>query len=179
MPDIFFDSPGQINGTARDQTAQLYQYLYYLSNRLNEAMNAITIEQLAPDVQEKIQVSGSNAQKAAEENDRKVYSSLKNIVIKTSEIIQNEMESLETELGANYKALSDQFGEYSRNLTSNIKATAEGILQDYQYEERVQSLEKDGENTNVFIRRSNQYIFTGLIDEVNMKIGRASCRERV
>ena len=46
--------------------------------------------------------------------------------------------------------------------------TAEGILQDYHYQEQITGLTED---LGSFQRRIDQYIFSGLVDEVNGKYG--------
>ena len=71
----------------------------------------------------------------------------------------------------NLEALSSEFGELQRNLTSDITATAEGVLQSYGYEERITGLETEAGTTDSFIRKTNQYIFSGLIDEDTMTYG--------
>ena len=74
MPNVFFDSPQtMINGTAKERDVQILAYLTYLSEKLNEALNCISVEQMAPEVQNQIQVSGSQASQQAAESDKKYY----------------------------------------------------------------------------------------------------------
>lgn len=165
MAEVFFDNPPVLSGKGPDQLRQLEQYLHTMSSKLNEALMSITIEQMSPSAQETIRqaVQGQNTEKQ--------YTSLKSMIVKTAEIVRHEMDVISARLEDQYTAISDQFGSYERNLQNTITATAEGILQDYQYEERVQGLEKDAEDTDGFMRRINQYIFSGLIDEENGKYG--------
>jgi len=163
MAEVFFDNPPALNGTEKEQLLQLQRYLYAMSEKLNQSLMEISIEQMAPETKQAI----TGAQAQAENT----VNSLKSMIVKTASIIRHEMDVITAQLRDEYQALSDQFGAYERNLTSEITATAEGILQDYQYEERVSGLEDEAGNTDVFIRRINQYIFSGLIDEVNVKYG--------
>ena len=152
----FFDNPPVLIGNEEDQLRQLYRYLNAMSDKLNQALMSITLEQMAPEMQQTIS-------KAAEGNEQQ-YNSLKSMIVKNAEIVHHEMDELRAHFDDDYEALSEQFGTYERNLDSTITATAEGILQEYGYSERITSLEND---TEAFERRINQYIFSGLVDEVN------------
>ena len=163
MAEVFFDNPPVLNGGEKDQIIQLQRYLTAMSEKLNIALMDISVEQMDPTARTVITT--------AEARNEETVNSLKSMIVKTATIIRHEMDMISTTLTDNYEALSEQFGAYERNLQSEITATAEGILQDYQYEERVSGLEDEAGNTDVFIRKINQYIFSGLIDEVNGKYG--------
>lgn len=165
MAEVFFDNPPILNGDEKTQLVQMQRYLTAMSEKLNEALMSISIEQFTPQAQAQIRKA------AGEESGANSAEALKSMIIKTANIVRHEMDEITTVLQDNYTALSEQFGEYERNLTSNIRATAEGVLQDYHYEERVQGLEDEAGNTEVFIRRINQYIYSGLIDEIGGKYG--------
>jgi len=163
MAEVFFDNPPVLNGGEKEQITQLQRYLTAMSEKLNIALMDISVEQMDPTARTVITT--------AEARNEETVNSLKTMIIKTASIVRHEMDMISTTLTDNYTALSEQFGAYERNLNSEITATAEGILQDYQYEERVSGLEDEAGNTDVFIRRINQYIFSGLIDEINGKYG--------
>lgn len=164
MPEVFFDNPPILQGDEKTQLKQLYGYLSIVSGKLNEALTGIGIEQLDESTKEMIRQAEAG-------NTAQTENTLKALIVKTADIVRTEMDEIATSLHMETEALSEQFGEYERNLDSNIRATAEGVLQDYRYEERVQGLETEAGTTEGFIRRTNQYIFSGLIDEVNMKYG--------
>jgi hypothetical protein len=164
MPDTFFDNPPILQGDEKTQIRQLYGYLGIMSSKLNDALMNITIEQMSPSTRQIIEKSEDN-------NAAKTEETLKALIIKTANIVRTEMDEIATQLRMETTALSDQFGEYERSLDSTIRATAEGVLQDYHYEERVTGLETEAGTTDGYIRRTNQYIFSGLIDEVNMEYG--------
>ena len=163
MAEVFFDNPPVLQGKEADQLRQLARYLNTMSEKLNQALMTITIEQMAPEVQQAV----TGAAEATQQR----YDGLKSLIIKTAEVVRHEMDEITARLEDNYEALSSEFGTYERNLSSTITATAEGILQDYQFEERIAGLEGGAEDTDGFMRRINQYIFTGLVDEVNGKYG--------
>jgi len=160
MAEVFFDSPPALQGKEEDQLRQLQRYLMAMSDKLNAALMDVSIEQMAPEVKTTITT--------AQETTAKNYETLKSMIVKTAEVVRHEMDEITAHLEDNYEALSSQFGTYERNLDSTITATAEGILQEYRFQERITGLEED---TGSFERRINQYIFSGLVDEVNGKYG--------
>ena len=162
MVNTFFDSPPVLRGTDAEQLQQLYAYLGAMSNTLNSALMSITIEQMTPEAQAVIREG------AAEER-KEETTALKSLIIKTAEIVRTEMDEIRTTLTGSVQALSEQFGSYQQDMVANITATAEGILQDYHFEERIQGLEDI--DAAGFIRKINQYIFCGLVDSVNGKYG--------
>ena len=166
MAEVFFENPPVLTGKSEDQLRQLQNYLFTMSGKLNEALMSISIEQMTPETQQSIRKTDTETK-----DDRKDYVALKSMIIKTAEIVRTEMDVIATELDKKYEAISSQFGTYEQNLTNTITATAEGILQDYRYEERIQGLESDADDTDGFIRKINQFIFSGLIDEEEGKYG--------
>ena len=160
MADVFFDNPPTLMGEEQQQLLQLQRYLMAMSDKLNAAMMDISIEQMAPETKQVIT--------KAQETGTKQYETLKSMIVKTAEIVRSEMTEISAHLESEYSALSDQFGAYERNLDSEIRATADGILQEYSFQERITGLE---ESTDSFTRRINQYIFSGLVDAVNGKYG--------
>ena len=157
----FFDNPPMLSGTEEEQLKATWRYLSAMSEKLNIALSQISIEQMEPETRTQIMTAGQTA--ITEQ-----ATALKSMIIKTAEVVRHEMDEITAHLEDNYTALSSQFGEYERNLTSNITATAEGILQEYQYTEKITALE---EGTESFQRNLSQYIFTGLVDEENGKYG--------
>ena len=158
--DTFFENPPTLQGAERQQLQQVYNYLMAMSDKLNQALMTISIDQMTPETQAEIRKSemAQNEQAAT----------LKSLIVKTATVVRHEMDEIRAHLQDEYEALSDEFGEYERNLESTITATAQGVLQEYHYDERIQSVQDAAEG---FQRRIDQYIFSGLIDEINGKYG--------
>lgn len=164
MAEIFYDNPPALAGPAEQQLRQLQMYLYTMSEKLNQAQQQLTATEKGGGSQAKIiSTNGQEVTQNTEEREK-----LKALIIKTAEIVRKEMQEIRTQLESRYEAISSQFGTYERNLNSTITATAEGILQEYGFEENIQGLQDE---TQAFYRRINQYIFTGLVDEVNGRYG--------
>ena len=164
MAKEFFDNPPALTGDEKSQLVQLQRYLFTLSDKLNNALTDIDAEQIAPQVRQSISKEANT--KISEQ-----AQTLKSLIIKTADIVRSEIDEITAELHSDYVAHSELYGDYEQYLTGKITATADGILQQYGYDERITALEDDAGNTEVFMRRINQYIFSGLIDEVNGKYG--------
>jgi hypothetical protein len=163
MASEFFDSPPLLSGSEKEQLQTTWRYLNAMSEKLNLALTNIGMEQLVPETRILIESAGEANTAITDQ-----AAALKSMIIKTAEIVRHEMDEISTHLEDNYEALSSQFGTYERNLTSNITATAEGILQEYGYSEKITALENETES---FQRKFEQYIFTGLVDETNGRYG--------
>lgn len=159
MDNVFFDNPPVLQGDERTQLQQLSGYLFTISNKLNEALMTVTTE-AAKEVEERI-----SAGVPAEE--RQEYKALKSMIIKTAEIVRTEMQEIRTQLHGETEAISSQVGTLVQSLDATIRATAEGVLQDYHYSETV----TDTRTNTEFRTKTNQYIFTGLLNDNPVEYG--------
>lgn len=166
MASVFFDNPPILMGDERAQLQQLNNYLFTMSSKLNEALMEVSIREA-----EEGGAEGSALTEKDRTEQQQAYTSLKQMIVKSAEIVKTEMTEITTHLETQVEAISTEFGTLEQNLDSEIRATAEGVLQDYHYEERVQGLETEAGTTEGFIRRTNQYIFSGLIDPNTMTYG--------
>ena len=157
MAKTFFDNPPTIGGRTEEQLQALYSYLFAMSNKLNEALMDISIEQMTPETQTVVQkAAGADRAQEAQINQ------LKEIIVKNAEIARLAMDEIRTELSSQYTAISEEFGTYQQTLESTISATAAGIMQEYHIEDRIQAVEDD---TATFMNNLNAYIFSGLLSD--------------
>ena len=161
MAEVFFDCPPALQGDEKSQLVQLYRYLNTMSEKLNTAMNSITVEQMAPEMQTQIRNAGG-------EEITKQYNGLRSLIVKTAEIVRGEMDQISTTMQSQYNMVSEQFGELQRTTTASITANSEGIRQNYNY---IEQLQNAGNDTSTYMNRFSGYIFTGVIDEVNGTLG--------
>lgn len=157
--DTFFDNPPTLMGPERQQLDQLYRYLSAMSDKLNQALMAISIDQLTPETQTMI--------RSAEKNVASESENLKALIIKTAQIVRNEMDEISTQLEAHYQAISDEFGEYQRDLVTTITATAEGVLQQYNIDERITNAQNAADD---FRNQISTYIYSGILPGGDMGI---------
>lgn len=140
--------PGELTGRA------LYDYLFRLSEALNVAM-----AQTEASVQEQKEAAASISPAAKKANEE-----LKSLIMNTANIVCREMDELSTQLHGQYTVISEEFGMYREELTSTITATAEGILQQYNYESRLDALDGKAAGFDSYRNRTEGYIRQGFID---------------
>jgi len=157
MGKTLFDNPPSMTGRAEEYLRNLYGYLFTMSSKLNEALMEISIEQMTPETQTIIEKAGKAEARSDEE-----YRQLKEIIVKNAEVARLAMEEIRTELRSQYTAISEEFGTYQQTLDAQISATAAGIMQQYNFEERMQAVEDD---TAAFINGMNAYIYSGLLSD--------------
>ena len=157
MAEVFFDNPPVLSGNTETKLTQLYNQLFVMSTKLNEAFMQVSIQER----QAVVQKATAAAKESEEQLTDDEFIKLKSLIIKNAEIVRTQMDEIRARLSTEITAISDQFGEYQANLEAEITATAEGVLQDYHIEERITSVENETED---FIRQTSQYIFSGLLD---------------
>lgn len=147
---------------------ELYSYLYRLSESLNVALNQ---------VEQQITVKTENAVQTAVESAKNGGSfegllDLKALIVNTAQIVRREMDVITTQLHGEYEAVSEQFGSFRENLESTITATANGILQQYDFETQIKAL---GGSLESYQTRTEGYIRQGFIgyeeDGITPQIG--------
>lgn len=101
-------------------------------------------------------------------------------IIRTAEVINQNMESLSQDLHGEYTALSSQFGQYQQTVDAQFEATAEGITQNYsniqilqtglgEAQNGISELDRDKADNSVvsqhttYIIDTKAYIRTGLL----------------
>ena len=121
MAKVFFDTPPIQSGSAEERLNQLYRHLFAMSEKLNQALMDVSIEQMAPEAQTAIRTAAAAGTKSEQE-----YNALKSQIIKSADIVRNEMNEIRVYLDHQYSAFSEQFGEYQRAVETQMTATAEG-----------------------------------------------------
>ena len=158
MDNVYFDNPPVLQGDEQRQLQQLYGFLYAMSEKLNAAMNEV-------DVQTKREIEQTATGQAQQQAEG--FGTLKSMIIKTAEIVRTEMQEISTQLHGETEAISADIGALEQTMDATIRATAEGILQEYNFTQLVTDT-----NANTFnMQRINQYIFTGLISDNPVQYG--------
>ena len=163
MAQTFIDTPRALSGTEREQLEQLYWDLYAMSEKLNSALTSISIEQINPEDRQALQT----VQQAETQNNDNLRTT-KSMIIKSSEIVRNEMEEIRETLEGHYTAISEQFGTYQQDITAQLQATAQGVEQAYNMIEEITSGDSE---TAAMVRRLNGNIFSGILDTTTGEVG--------
>lgn len=165
---MYFETPPAITASP-----ELYSYLYRLSEALNVALNQVE-QQITAKTENAVQTAVESAKNGGQFDG---LTDLKALIVNTAEIVRMEMDELSTQLHGQYTAISEEFGTYQKDLTSTITATAEGILQQYNYESRLDALDASAAGFESYKTRTEGYIRQGIIDDENPEIGIAIGQE--
>lgn len=140
----------------------LYSYLYQMAEQLNAALAQMpgdTLTQVQTKAVQEIvgSVAGQTGKTAAAQ-----ASALRSLITKTADTIYASMDELETSLRGEYLAVSE-FGTFQEELDAQIRATADGVVQSYDYDTKLQALQEGMVEFESFTTSTNQYIKTGLL----------------
>ena len=137
---------------------KLYSYLYQMAEQINVALTQVQTAELS---EEQTQAVARIASAAAEKTTGQA-NALKSLIVKTANTIQAQMDELQASLRSTYLAISD-FGTYQEELEGQIRATAEGVVQAYSYDAKIEALQQGMVAFEAFETSTNQYIKTGLL----------------
>lgn len=166
--DVMFDPPPFPAGSPEAKIYALYRHLETMNTKLNEAMQAIAARENNAEVGAASLVVRPAGQAQDESG---IENRLKSLIVKNAEKVSTYMEEIRTELQSRYEAYSQEFGEYQRTVDTQITETAEGLLREYNIEERISGVET---NTDEFINRIQSFIYSGILepsDDVGIAIG--------
>ena len=138
-------------------SAQLYSYLFRVSEQLNIVLNDLSEDQFTENVRKSLALSG---QTTTDKEIRDTYSQLRSLIITTADVIEQEMSVLEVSLEGKYVAQSD-FGTYAEETNATLTANADGITQNYN---RITSIVSEIEGFENYVEETEAYIKTGLLD---------------
>lgn len=160
MSGYTFSAPPALTGSEKQQLQAMYNYLYRMNENLNVALNNLSGEKVLQQMHQQIvDATGGETPKDALQAQ---YDALKSLVIKTAHTVRQEMTVIVTQLEGKYLAISE-FGQYQENMEATIRATAEGILQEYGYESKLDDLSNSASLFDEYIVKTDQYIKTGLL----------------
>lgn len=153
--------------TTEGQLEQIKSYLYQLTNQLNFAIKASDNVSGATVRDQDGNVIPYNA------NAEKTFFAIKDLIIKSADIVEAYYETISKRLAGHYVAKSD-FGTFKQETNASFEATSTSVTQNY---ESIQTIEKDLDNLNE-IRKDNCYIRTGWLDDnetiAGVEIGKVS-----
>ncbi len=121
--------PAAPAGTLAQQVQQQYTYLFRLAQALNRAMEQVEGTAGAQAVQ--AQRAKDSSREAREERARQA-ATLKSLIIKSADVVRQEMDRLATELKGSYVAQSD-FGTYLEEISQKIEADPSQLSQYFKF----------------------------------------------
>lgn len=149
--------------TAKEPQGQLQQmqsYMYQLVEQLNHAIGEVETEQAKIVETQNKTISAIESPESIENT----FTQIKELIIKSGDIIEAYAEQISLILEGRYVTVSD-FGTYQEEVAGRFEVTATGISQNYENIQTINGvLDIDGEGSNVSILSTNAYIKTGLLD---------------
>lgn len=135
---VQIEIPPRFNGFNEEQFKQLYSYLFRLSENLNVALNNLDSMTANPTVAQQttgaaLAPSASGTNDTAQSN---AYSELRSLIVNTANIINSEMDLIETNMKSNYVSQSD-WGTYTKSIEKTVSETATTATAAYAYAETV------------------------------------------
>lgn len=149
--------------TEQEQLMQMKSYLYQLTGQLNFALKAVNSEDKNSQ-QITLASKESAADKATEqENKLKTFIELKNLIIKSADVIEKIQDVVTKELEGSYVAISD-FGTYEDETKALIEQTSERSTENYESVKKLITEKYE-------LRKDGCYIKTGWLDDDNTIAG--------
>lgn len=155
--------------TEAGQIQQMQSYLYQLVGQLNWALNTVDAAQngntTAVVFQQREGVSQAISQKDAEET----FNSIKNLIIKSADIVKAYEDTIRTNFKGEYFAESD-FGTFVKETSRFVEENSRGVTEAY---ESIQKIDTDLDGVMEYVKTTEGYIHRGELDDgsIGLEIG--------
>ena len=155
-----FRAPNITGTTEVERSKQLERYLFQLSRDLNYALKSVKASET--EYKQSTQSGSKNHSQTitGEENPIETFTKIKNLIIKSADIVNAYYEVINKKLEGLYVAESD-FGTFKQETEANFQATSTNITQQYI---SIQEIEDEVNNLNQ-LRKDQCYIKTGWLDD--------------
>lgn len=160
--NIKVETPPALRGQPEQQISDLNSYLFRLAEMLNVALNNLSVTSYSAAAESR--AGRAPAAGGQTVNSVTSYNELRALINNTSQVIHSELDKLSTELEKQYVAISDDWGKYRENISSTIEATAEGVVQSYNYDSELQTLKEEAAGFSAYRISTEGYIRQGFID---------------
>lgn len=151
-----FRKPNINAPTSEGQIKQLKEYLFQLTDKLNYAIKAADAEEKKYE-RSSLSVSKNNSETKSEEDKAKdTFLSVKNLIIKSADIVNAYYDIIEEKLSGEYVAQSD-FGTYKEKTDALVIKTSEN---ETKYYDSVQEIRDEFGNLSE-LRKDGFYMRTG------------------
>ena len=159
------ETPPHLSGEAEQQVKQLYGYLFRLSETLNIALNTLQSGNGSSAIAQG-ETAGTPGQSSKSEasGTSDSYRELRALIVNTANTVEKEMDMLRQELHGEYLAISQDWGIYRENISATIEATAHSVVQSYQYDSKIETLEEEAAGFSAYQIETEGYIRQGFID---------------
>lgn len=171
-----FRKPNITATTTEGQLSQVKSYLYQLTNQLNFALKAAEDEEKKKVYSSSDKNKNGTQAKSEEDTAQDTFLKVKNLIIKSADIVNAYYEVISTKLRGEYSVLSD-YGTFKQTTEAKLEASSTNLTQ---YYESIQEIESKLENLSE-LRKDNCYIRTGWLDDnetiAGVEIGKTTTKD--
>lgn len=163
---IKIETPPALKGLPEQQIAQMYSFLFRLSENLNIALNSLNEDNYksAINLQENNVISNSGSSEGISERLSNSYNELRALITNTANIVNSKIDVVRQNFESNYTAMSETWGTFQENISSTIEATAQSVIQSYNYDAQIQALNEAAAGFSEYQINTEGYIRQGFID---------------
>lgn len=158
------ETPPNLTGSPEQQLKIVYSYLFRLSENLNVALSNLNEDNFSSAMQLSDTSSNGGQGGGTGKNTAAAYNELRALVVNTAEIIRSEIDVLQIELNSQYDAISGEWGAFQENIDTTIEATATEVVQQFNYDARLETLETEAAGFSEYQVKTEGYIKSGFID---------------
>lgn len=153
---IYLDLPTiNANGTVEQQLAEIRRYIHKSNEQMNATLSNLTLDKIWK--QTASAVSSSESDNGEAPKILSQYQKVRDLIIKTADVVIKNDESLNLTLSGYYLAKS-QFGDYLLNTSVDVEGDSTGFLQLYRNESSLES------SYNNYKSDMQSYIKQGLLE---------------
>lgn len=156
---VTLKTPPMLQGNVQQQLTAQRDYLVYMQKSLEQALNNLNVTNFAEGTPEQKILSGSS------DTDSKIEqqtNGLKQLIIKSADIVRSEMQEITAQLASNYVAQSE-FGEYKESVNTLVSATASQIRQDINYDTEITNLQSQAAAFEAYRLHAEGHIKYGIV----------------
>ena len=150
-----------MQGNVQTQLSAQRDYLIYMQRELERALNNLDITNFADGTAEQKILTGA-ANEKTQESINQSAANLKQLIIKSADIVRSEMDEITAQLQSNYVAQSE-FGEYKETVNSLISATASEIRADINYDAEITDLQNQAAAFDAYRVSTDGSIKAGIV----------------
>lgn len=157
-------TPPVLRGTETQQLAQLRDYLFQLHRQLGTALTAVEEGNITTEAAQKISQRATGGDSVTREALSQQAAALKSLIIKTADIVRQEMDVITATLESDYVAKSD-YGTYQESIQTQFTATAESVTQQINYAAEVAAAANaaTGQELRDYIVETQGFIRQGIV----------------
>ena len=146
------------------QDKAVFDYLYQLQEFLAVVLDGINVASEQINEPDKRSTAGGQVQTETKKALEQQFQTLRALIVKTADTVEEKMDRLRTELAGQYMALSD-FGSYVERLNAVIEADPTALTQYYRYFSQLQAnIDAVDADYTAYRTATEAYIRTGIVD---------------